>query len=62
MGYTMSEKKGQKREPRKRMRNVANFTALPRAGYIACFVDSAYFVDSDSKPLKAHFILFILES
>lgn len=57
MGYTMSEKKrGQKSEARKKMRNVANFTVLPRAGYIACFVDSAYFVDSGSKPLKAHFI------
>ena len=35
------------------MRNVANFTALPRAGYIA------YSIDSGSKGLKAHSILFI---
>lgn len=62
MGYTVSEKRGRKKKARKRMKNVANSTALPRAGYIACFVDSAYFVDSGSKSLKAHFILFILES
>lgn len=35
LGFTMPGKRGRKGKPEKRMRNVANFTALPRAGVIA---------------------------
>lgn len=49
-GYTMLEKTEMKGKPGKRMRNVANFTPLLRAGY------TAYSVDSSSQGLKSHYI------